>query len=88
MPDALEEKAKDFISSLTKKKRDTLHLRKHKIFMKLMKLKYLSSLAQPGEAVGVLAAQSVGEPSTQMTYDFFTSLKFSLGFSSYFLLDE
>lgn len=33
----------------------------------LMKQKYLSSLAQPGEPVGVIAAQSVGEPSTQMT---------------------
>lgn len=71
LPDALEAKAKDFIGSLTKKKRDILHLRKQKKFMKLMKLKYLSSLAQPGEAVGVLAAQSVGEPSTQMTLNTF-----------------
>ena len=29
--------------------------------------KFRDSLAQPGEAVGVLAAQSIGEPSTQMT---------------------
>ena len=29
------------------------------------------SLAAPGEAVGVLAAQSVGEPSTQMTLNTF-----------------
>ena len=36
-------------------------------FLKLLEHKYLSSLAQPGEPVGVLAAQSVGEPSTQMT---------------------
>lgn len=78
LPDALEAKAKDFIGSLTKKKRDILHLRKQKKFMKLMKLKYLSSLAQPGEAVGVLAAQSVGEPSTQMTYELFTSMKCAL----------
>lgn len=33
--------------------------------------KSFSSLCQPGEAVGVLAAQSVGEPSTQMTLNTF-----------------
>lgn len=33
----------------------------------LIRQKYLSSLAQPGEPVGVIAGQSVGEPSTQMT---------------------
>ncbi|OVA11689.1 RNA polymerase Rpb1 [Macleaya cordata] len=70
MPDALEGKANDFISSLSKKQRASLHIRKRKEFMKLMKLKYLSSLAQPGEPVGVIAAQSVGEPSTQMTLYF------------------
>ncbi|OVA12173.1 RNA polymerase [Macleaya cordata] len=71
MPDALEGKANDFISSLSKKQRASLHIRKRKEFMKLMKLKYLSSLAQPGEPVGVIAAQSVGEPSTQMTLNTF-----------------
>jgi DNA-directed RNA polymerase beta' subunit len=34
-----------------------------------MQLKFMSALAAPGEAVGVLAAQSVGEPSTQARYD-------------------
>jgi DNA-directed RNA polymerase I subunit RPA1 len=34
-------------------------------------LKYLNSLIQPGENVGTLAAQSVGEPSTQMTLNTF-----------------
>ena len=34
---------------------------------RLLELKYGASLAQPGEPVGVLAAQSIGEPSTQMT---------------------
>ena len=33
--------------------------------------KYARSLAAPGEAVGALAAQSVGEPSTQMTLNTF-----------------
>lgn len=34
-------------------------------------LKYLNSLISPGESVGILAAQSVGEPSTQMTLNTF-----------------
>eukprot|EP00962_Isochrysis_galbana_P035621 scaffold12216_cov112-Isochrysis_galbana.AAC.1 len=33
--------------------------------------KYMDSLSPPGEAVGLLAAQSVGEPSTQMTLNTF-----------------
>ena len=40
-------------------------------FKRLMNLRYLSSLAAPGEAVGCVAAQSVGEPSTQMTLNTF-----------------
>ncbi len=36
-----------------------------------MHLRYLRSLAAPGEAVGVLAGQSIGEPSTQMTLNTF-----------------
>jgi hypothetical protein len=36
-----------------------------------MLLKFMRALAAPGEAVGVLAAQSVGEPSTQMTLNTF-----------------
>jgi len=41
------------------------------IFRSMMYLKYMHSLVQPGEAVGVLAAQSIGEPSTQMTLNTF-----------------
>ncbi|KAA0150913.1 hypothetical protein FNF28_07204 [Cafeteria roenbergensis] len=37
----------------------------------LMRLKAARALADPGEPVGVLAAQSVGEPSTQMTLNTF-----------------
>ena len=37
----------------------------------LMKMKYQNSLVEPGEAVGLLAAQSIGEPSTQMTLNTF-----------------
>jgi DNA-directed RNA polymerase I subunit RPA1 len=40
-------------------------------FRALMHLKFMSALAAPGEAVGVIAAQSVGEPSTQMTLNTF-----------------
>ena len=40
-------------------------------FQRLMDLKYLQCQAQPGEGVGVLAAQSIGEPSTQMTLNTF-----------------
>lgn len=36
-----------------------------------MTLKYQRSLCQPGESVGLVAAQSIGEPSTQMTLNTF-----------------
>ena len=37
----------------------------------LLYLKYMRSLADPGEAVGVIAGQGIGEPSTQMTLNTF-----------------
>ncbi|XP_067885420.1 DNA-directed RNA polymerase I subunit RPA1 [Heterodontus francisci] len=37
----------------------------------LLCLKWQRSLCEPGEAVGLLAAQSIGEPSTQMTLNTF-----------------
>ncbi|KAI3425875.1 hypothetical protein D9Q98_007848 [Chlorella vulgaris] len=40
-------------------------------FQRLMHVKWYRSLVQPGEAVGVIAAQSIGEPSTQMTLNTF-----------------
>ncbi|GLI64445.1 hypothetical protein VaNZ11_007716 [Volvox africanus] len=40
-------------------------------FSQLMMLKFMRSVAPAGEAVGVLAAQSIGEPSTQMTLNTF-----------------
>jgi DNA-directed RNA polymerase I subunit RPA1 len=42
-----------------------------KTFQTLMDLKYMRSIVEAGEAVGVVAAQSVGEPSTQMTLNTF-----------------
>ncbi|KIJ44014.1 hypothetical protein M422DRAFT_228619 [Sphaerobolus stellatus SS14] len=53
---------------------DPLHrkgLIKPNHFRQLMNVKYMRSLAEPGEAVGLLASQGVGEPSTQMTLNTF-----------------
>lgn len=36
-----------------------------------MNMKYMRSVIDPGEAVGIVAGQSVGEPSTQMTLNTF-----------------
>jgi DNA-directed RNA polymerase I subunit RPA1 len=40
-------------------------------FRAVMWLRYMRALVEPGEAVGLLAAQSIGEPSTQMTLNTF-----------------
>ena len=42
-----------------------------KTFAALVDIKYLKSTIEPGEAVGVVAGQSIGEPSTQMTLNTF-----------------
>jgi DNA-directed RNA polymerase I subunit RPA1 len=42
-----------------------------KSFQALTNMQYLKALVEPGEAVGIVAAQSVGEPSTQMTLNTF-----------------
>ena len=42
-----------------------------KEFQSLVAAKYSAALVAPGEAVGSIAAQSVGEPSTQMTLNTF-----------------
>lgn len=42
-----------------------------KKFTTLMQLKYMGSLVDPGEAVGIIASESIGEPSTQMTLNTF-----------------
>ncbi|KAK8914437.1 DNA-directed RNA polymerase II subunit RPB1 [Platanthera zijinensis] len=73
LPDELEGKALHFLRSISKNpnSKGSLSQIQGKDLMKLVKLNYLSSLVEPGEAVGVLAAQSVGEPSTQMTLNTF-----------------
>lgn len=58
----LENKAKEF------KSRESVSAKR---FRALMQLKYMRSLINPGEAVGIIASQSVGEPSTQMTLNTF-----------------
>ncbi len=39
---------------------------KRRAFQEMVYLKSLRAMVEPGEPVGVLAAQSVGEPSTQV----------------------
>ncbi|KAK9065782.1 hypothetical protein SSX86_015183 [Deinandra increscens subsp. villosa] len=65
-----------YIQELPKGIEDKVKSYKHrnenrKDLLMLLRQKYLSSLAQPGEPVGVIAGQSVGEPSTQMTLNTF-----------------
>ncbi|EMC95705.1 hypothetical protein BAUCODRAFT_34468 [Baudoinia panamericana UAMH 10762] len=42
-----------------------------KAFQRILDMRYLRSVVEAGEAVGVVAGQSVGEPSTQMTLNTF-----------------
>ncbi|KAK2870553.1 hypothetical protein FQN49_003107 [Arthroderma sp. PD_2] len=42
-----------------------------KAFTTIMNMKYMKSVIDPGEAIGIVAGQSVGEPSTQMTLNTF-----------------
>ncbi|KAF7301868.1 DNA-directed RNA polymerase subunit [Mycena indigotica] len=65
-PDGLiRDKGKDELYNSSR----TLARSKH--FRALMNVKYMRSLVEPGEAVGLLASQGVGEPSTQMTLNTF-----------------
>jgi DNA-directed RNA polymerase I subunit RPA1 len=67
--EAFIEKSEDlFVSSKEAKINGGLTSKK---FKALMQLKYMRSLINPGEAVGIIASQSVGEPSTQMTLNTF-----------------
>jgi DNA-directed RNA polymerase I subunit RPA1 len=56
---------------LKNKKKDEVGEILKKSFDQMIDLKYLRSLVEPGEAVGVVAGQSIGEPSTQMTLNTF-----------------
>jgi DNA-directed RNA polymerase beta' subunit len=56
---------------LKNKKKDPQGEVLKKNFEQMLDLKYLRCLVEPGEAVGVVAGQSIGEPSTQMTLNTF-----------------
>ncbi|KAF7850854.1 hypothetical protein BT93_L4940 [Corymbia citriodora subsp. variegata] len=73
LPEALKDKANKFICdrNLSDPRLAKNKMLKPEDFVKSVEQKYFSSLAQPGEPVGIVAAQSVGEPSTQMTLNTF-----------------
>ncbi|PWY66439.1 beta and beta-prime subunits of DNA dependent RNA-polymerase [Aspergillus heteromorphus CBS 117.55] len=56
---------------LKDKKKDIKGVVSKKVFNTLMNMKYMKSIVDPGEAVGIVAGQSIGEPSTQMTLNTF-----------------
>eukprot|EP01129_Flabellula_baltica_P009496 TRINITY_DN3888_c0_g1_i2.p1 TRINITY_DN3888_c0_g1~~TRINITY_DN3888_c0_g1_i2.p1 ORF type:complete len:1566 (+),score=370.20 TRINITY_DN3888_c0_g1_i2:27-4724(+) len=64
--EAYEQKLNDFVAKNYKENKS-----EGEQFKKLMYLKYINHLVNPGENVGVLAGQSIGEPSTQMTLNTF-----------------
>ncbi|XP_010427648.1 PREDICTED: DNA-directed RNA polymerase I subunit 1-like [Camelina sativa] len=71
LPISLKKDAEKFVEAMPMNERiDSKFVRQEEL-LKLVKSKFFASLAQPGEPVGVLAAQSVGEPSTQMTLNTF-----------------
>uniref|UniRef100_A0ACD6A893 Uncharacterized protein n=1 Tax=Avena sativa TaxID=4498 RepID=A0ACD6A893_AVESA len=68
LPKTLTDSAKMFLSL---KKKPCRYDIKEAELLKLLNIKYQASLIEPGEAVGVILAQSLGEPSTQMTLNTF-----------------
>lgn len=69
----INEQLDDIVNNYLKKRHSSVYndyTEKAK-FVEVMNAKYLESLADPGEPVGLLAAQSIGEPSTQMTLNTF-----------------
>jgi DNA-directed RNA polymerase II subunit RPB1 len=61
---------------LAPKKSIVVHRLSQSMFDELMRdirFRYIRSLVHPGEMVGVLAAQSIGEPTTQLTLNTFHS---------------
>ncbi|KFK35011.1 hypothetical protein AALP_AA5G222600 [Arabis alpina] len=71
LPITLKKGAEKFVEAMPLNERIAAKLVGQEELLKLVKSKFFASLAQPGEPVGVLAAQSVGEPSTQMTLNTF-----------------
>ncbi|XP_059079806.1 DNA-directed RNA polymerase I subunit RPA1-like [Tigriopus californicus] len=63
--EALDDMIETYLSKKDSTRFDTVQ------FRDMMYLKAMHAMVEPGEPVGVLAAQSVGEPSTQMTLNTF-----------------
>ena len=60
------------VGSISEKSYDFLKkLKADEEFQEIFALKYQRGMVEPGEAVGCTAAQSIGEPSTQMTLNTF-----------------
>lgn len=62
------------LDKFIKENRDLFHGNDNineKKFRALMQLKYMQSTIDPGESVGIIASESIGEPSTQMTLNTF-----------------
>jgi DNA-directed RNA polymerase I subunit RPA1 len=69
--DALTEYLKSNPDGLVKDKQNPDGVGIRKALEPVLAAKYLKSVVEPGEAVGIVAGQSVGEPSTQMTLNTF-----------------
>lgn len=63
LPERIEDLIDEYALHSSKIKKSTLR--------DLLSIKIMKSICQPGESVGLLAAQSIGEPSTQMTLNTF-----------------
>ncbi|KAI9744963.1 MAG: hypothetical protein M1818_001890 [Claussenomyces sp. TS43310] len=68
---ALTSYLKDDPDKLVRSKRNPRGGHTKKALEPILNIKYLKSVVEPGEAVGIVAGQSVGEPSTQMTLNTF-----------------
>lgn len=69
--DALTNYLKSNPDGLVKDKQHPNGVGVRKALEPVLAAKYLRSVVEPGEAVGIVAGQSVGEPSTQMTLNTF-----------------
>ncbi|KAF2896564.1 hypothetical protein ILUMI_09614 [Ignelater luminosus] len=61
----------DHLATLMENYQGCKKKKQRKEFESMIKFKAMQSLCAPGEPVGLLAAQSIGEPSTQMTLNTF-----------------
>ena len=69
--DAVSRYLKNNPDKLVKDKENPAGIGTRKALEPVLMAKYLKSTVDPGEAVGIVAGQSVGEPSTQMTLNTF-----------------